>query len=737
MNLKFGDSDSDSDVDENCFSSMSNMNLMGVLGLEREQRKTNEVVHLNLSSEVSKGLPVALDLSLTRSNKNPICEMEQNASNVHLLSPPQSNFSMLSTVDEIIKTLSTKTSPSPRHGFAEPAKDDDLAIPTLAQNSNVGITPTLGSALPSRLRRSRLSLNVSHRVARDLPSTSQTGSLGAEGALGLTAQAHSKPTTVPPWYLDSMKSTLRHTPSAAEGLDSLLRACEGYVRARLPTGPVGDSLMTGGDWAQGEEREGTVSQLTREQVLELELDMYKAASGMLWEKICASHSYAERREAELKQVAGTLWFSLCALEVIRLLRECQLIPAPAGSLHHNLTASEPGRHDVDAGGEGYEAERVRRIERNRRAMADFGLAGSPVRDKGKNAGRRRNKKLVDSDEEREEEELSLGSDESPDDTYKASQSEVDSDLAEQEAEDHVHEEQSNRRGHRRSGSRERVGSGSHPSLVDPEEPGLGPAERFRAEMVRAVYESEGTSEAEALMDSSVPSVVARAFREVGWQERPQALAVGCDSNGPRTRSRAAAGGGPKPNRALLAGDSEDSAGPGPGLPRGLGNDAGAAGGADSGEGSGSLSSARKRLRDLAWDEPPAADAGKAKRGDRSGSLRRPAVRRRKDPEREAVIAAAASAQGKAELDLARGSWCRRTGVTGKYYITQNKYLCNNCGRAGHVKRTCDMPPRVLDSALEALGWQVCPHSERLKWGWLGLVRNLCPCLRWLASQSRC
>ena len=173
------------------------------------------------------------------------------------------------------------------------------------------------------------------------------------------------------------------------------------------------------------------------------------------------------------------------------------------------------------------------------------------------------------------------------------------------------------------------------------------------------------------------------------------------------------------------------------MPSGLGNDAGAAGGADSGEGSGSLSSARKRLRDLAWDEPPAADAGKAKRGDRSGSLRRPAVRRRKDPEREAVIAAAASAQGKAELDLARGSWCRRTGVTGKYYITQNKYLCNNCGRAGHVKRTCDMPPRVLDSALEALGWQVCPHSERLKWGWLGLVRNLCPCLRWLASQSRC
>ena len=47
-----------------------------------------------------------------------------------------------------------------------------------------------------------------------------------------------------------------------------------------------------------------------------------------------------------------------------------------------------------------------------------------------------------------------------------------------------------------------------------QEKGLTRLEQFRAEMVCAVYESEGTSAAEELMGSSLPSIIHRAFAEV-------------------------------------------------------------------------------------------------------------------------------------------------------------------------------------------------------------------------------
>ena len=83
----------------------------------------------------------------------------------------------------------------------------------------------------------------------------------------------------------------------------------------------------------------------------------------------------------------------------------------------------------------------------------------------------------------------------------------------------------------------------HPSRVDPQEKGLSRMEQFRAEMVRAVYDSEGTSAAEDLMGSSLPSIVHRSFAEVGWD---------------KLAARGVAGGG----QAAACGERQDEAGRG-------------------------------------------------------------------------------------------------------------------------------------------------------------------------------
>jgi len=48
----------------------------------------------------------------------------------------------------------------------------------------------------------------------------------------------------------------------------------------------------------------------------------------------------------------------------------------------------------------------------------------------------------------------------------------------------------------------------------------------------------------------------------------------------------------------------------------------------------------------------------------------------------------------------------------RYYQIRNKYLCNNCGAPGHVRRTCDRPLHYMDKKLQALGWQVIAVSRK-------------------------
>lgn len=212
--------------------------------------------------------------------------------------------------------------------------------------------------------------------------------------------------------------------------------------------------------------------------------------------------------------------------------------------------------------------------------------------------------------------------------------------------------------------------------------------------VKGVYESEGTSAAELLMGEGMPEVVRRAFEMAGW---------GAELDKATRRGGARGGGGGMEgegvaNAALDEGrdfsdeeeEEEEGVGVGEGEERGrVGEggrkarlaEAGAASKACSASSS-SMPPRRKRGR----------EEGAAKAGGERGSSRSASKDGTKDAE--------------ASKTMPRGAWCRREGVKGKYYSTQGKYLCNNCGRSGHVRSTCDMPDKVLDTALETLGWQV-------------------------------
>ena len=302
----------------------------------------------------------------------------------------------------------------------------------------------------------------------------------------------------------------------------------------------------------------------------------------------------------------------------------------------------------------------------------------------------------------------------------------------------------------------------HPSSVNPLETGLSRMEQFRAEMVRAVYESEGTSAAEELMGSSLPSIVHRSFAEVGWGK----VDVGGEvrARGGEGRCGESGDGGSKvvANKALSDHTYDDSeledsspsctpitsaAAPSPArgreihrgqsyeLPLGHERASSAVSPQDSAltpssPSSSTCSSLRKRLLECEVGGRHATSDGATRTADevhrrphkiaRSSSSEYLADDSEEGRQERRGVARtrprARALQGRKSWNnpapLAPGEWCRRDGVKGKYYQTQGKYLCNNCGAAGHVKSTCPHPVGLMDRALEALGWQVLAVARK-------------------------
>ena len=280
----------------------------------------------------------------------------------------------------------------------------------------------------------------------------------------------------------------------------------------------------------------------------------------------------------------------------------------------------------------------------------------------------------------------------------------------------------------------------HPSLVDPSVPGLTRIQRFRAEMVRAVYESEGTSEAEMLMGDQIPSVVSRAFADAGWADSSGDFEMATATPAPaapRGAVRAlpvrAAGSSvtPSPPRKWLQGranvalaaplcdDARELDEPGRGGAGGVGGADSPGGGSSGSPGSGS-SSLGKRLRELSWrDEPRAVGdtggggGGRKERGVERGKGSQGKHKSSKDKKKKKATPSSSvtDEEGAPPKKERRGRPKGSTTVgpasgRGRYYEVRNKYICNNCGDRGHTRGRCEAPPRLLDAALEALGWQV-------------------------------
>ena len=282
----------------------------------------------------------------------------------------------------------------------------------------------------------------------------------------------------------------------------------------------------------------------------------------------------------------------------------------------------------------------------------------------------------------------------------------------------------------------------HPSQVDPQQTGLTRIEQFRAEMVCAVYESEGTSAAEELMGSSLPSIVHHAFAEVGWgadhaTTEPEGEDVSACSPGVSDKIVA--------NAAFTDREFEDSEMHGVSeleasvtpsregyRADGVTDRAPAASAASSvSPSSSSSSSLHKRLLSCTVNEP-----GKSE-GEEVGKEASGRGNERKRGKTKSRVSDVRAPQGRksssAPAPLEPGEWCRRDGVKGKYYHIKNKYVCSNCGLTGHVKSTCSRPLGSMDTSLEAQGWQVMKLSSRAF-----LFVSLCrspgvtyPCLFWL------
>eukprot|EP00960_Hanusia_phi_P018408 542789-Hanusia_phi.AAC.3 len=203
----------------------------------------------------------------------------------------------------------------------------------------------------------------------------------------------------------------------------------------------------------------------------------------------------------------------------------------------------------------------------------------------------------------------------------------------------------------------------HPRKVDPRQPGLSKLEQFRAEMVRAVYESEGTSAAEELMGSSLPSVVTEAFADAGWKSIGHAQA-----NSALSRSE-------MQGSSLSREESSES-----NVSVDLLN--------------GKRKQASRPSRHVTAESEGKVFSKRRLQKKKSKEKRAKPVKVEKPPE-----------------NRTRGDWCRREGVGGKYYKVQNKYLCNNCGASGHVKRTCTAQHRVSASC-PALRTELTAGSRR-------------------------
>ena len=261
----------------------------------------------------------------------------------------------------------------------------------------------------------------------------------------------------------------------------------------------------------------------------------------------------------------------------------------------------------------------------------------------------------------------------------------------------------------------------HPSQVDPQQTGLTRIEQFRAEMVCAVYESEGTSAAEELMGSSLPSIVHHAFAEVGWgadhaATEPEGEDVSACSPGVSDKIVA--------NAAFTDREFEDSEMHGVSeleasvtpsregyRADGVTDRAPAASAASSvSPSSSSSSSLHKRLLSCTVKEAGRVEGEEvAKEASERGNERK----RGKTKSRVSDVRAPQGRKSSsAPAPLEPGEWCRREGVKGKYYHIKNKYVCNNCGLTGHVKSTCSRPLGSMDTSLEAQGWQVMKLSSR-------------------------
>ncbi|EKX34362.1 hypothetical protein GUITHDRAFT_119449 [Guillardia theta CCMP2712] len=174
----------------------------------------------------------------------------------------------------------------------------------------------------------------------------------------------------------------------------------------------------------------------------------------------------------------------------------------------------------------YEQDRFRRIEQNKKALEELGLTVKPTR-------RETREDLSSLEKEtstwESEDEWKMTNDnlqlESDDMTPSSSVSRVRKSQAVQSFSGQSTKYKSNHAGEDVVERPSRLRSLScHPRKVDPKQPGLSRLEQFRAEMVRAVYESEGTSAAEELMGSSLPSVVTDAFADAGWKSAEHAQA---------------------------------------------------------------------------------------------------------------------------------------------------------------------------------------------------------------------